>query len=115
VALEEGWGFTPWRILKSIRKLEQKWLTAASLTVNKLKSKKAENIVIILADKPVERARISTISMEGTRNEAIERGRKTIKKLWFKTAKTRGDINKGNVRQHRATFKIGFAAESCAK
>jgi hypothetical protein len=62
--------------------------------------------------KLIELTGTSTTSIEDAVANAIERARKTVKKLsWFQVVETRGSIDKGKVHLWQVTLKVGFAIE----
>jgi hypothetical protein len=66
--------------------------------------------------KTIELTGTSTQSMEKAVTNAIQRAHETVKHLsWFQVIETRGNIEKGQVRQWQVTLKLGFALEGPAK
>lgn len=62
--------------------------------------------------KLIELTGTSATSIEDAVDKAIKRTHKTIKNLcWFQVVETRGEIDKGKVRQWQVTLKVGFGVE----
>lgn len=62
--------------------------------------------------KLIELTGTSTTSMEDAVECAIRRAHKSVRQLsWFQVTETRGQIEKGRVRQWQVTLKVGFALE----